>query len=87
MNDTSIHTKKDSHFDSIKEGGNDQYPLVAIVILNWNGKAFLNKFLPSVLESTYKNKRIILLKKNKKITLLFVLFFIKKIKSLIILKN
>ena len=59
MNDTSIHTKKDSHFDSIKEGGNDQYPLVAIVILNWNGKAFLNKFLPSVLESTYKNKRII----------------------------
>jgi len=60
MNDTSIHTTKDSHFDSIKEGGNDQYPLVAIVILNWNGKAFLNKFLPSVLESTYKNKRIIL---------------------------
>ncbi len=60
MNDTSIHITKDSHFDSIKEGGNDQYPLVAIVILNWNGKAFLNKFLPSVLESTYKNKRIIL---------------------------
>ena len=25
--------------------------------LNWNGKVFLNKFLPSVLESTYKNKR------------------------------
>ena len=34
-------------------------PLVAIVILNWNGRDFLQQFLPSVLESTYPNKKII----------------------------
>ncbi len=34
-------------------------PQVAIVILNWNGKNWLEKFLPSVLASTYVNKRII----------------------------
>jgi GT2 family glycosyltransferase len=36
-----------------------QQPSVAIVILNWNGKKFLQQFLPSVLASTYSNKRII----------------------------
>ncbi|MET6995899.1 glycosyltransferase family 2 protein [Chitinophaga defluvii] len=30
-------------------------PSVAVVILNWNGKAFLEKFLPSVCSSTYGN--------------------------------
>jgi GT2 family glycosyltransferase len=34
-------------------------PTVAVVILNWNGKNFLEKFLPSVLASTYKNMQII----------------------------
>ncbi|UAY53734.1 glycosyltransferase family 2 protein [Ferruginibacter albus] len=34
-------------------------PAVAIVILNWNGKHFLQQFLPSVLATTYNNKRII----------------------------
>jgi len=34
-------------------------PSVAVVILNWNGKKFLEQFLPSVLSSTYINKRII----------------------------
>lgn len=34
-------------------------PSVAIVILNWNGQKFLQQFLPSVLASTYSNKRII----------------------------
>lgn len=34
-------------------------PSVAIVILNYNGRNFLEKFLPSVLSSSYKNKRII----------------------------
>src|SRR5436190_7196082 len=34
-------------------------PSVAIVILNWNGKAFLKKFLPPVVSSLYPNKRII----------------------------
>jgi len=30
-------------------------PSVAVVILNWNGRAFLEKFLPSVCSSTYGN--------------------------------
>jgi GT2 family glycosyltransferase len=34
-------------------------PSVAVVILNWNGKHFLQQFLPSVLASSYNNKRII----------------------------
>lgn len=34
-------------------------PSVAIVILNYNGQQFLQKFLPSVLASTYNNKKII----------------------------
>lgn len=32
---------------------------VAIVILNWNGRTFLQQFIPSVLQSTYANKRVI----------------------------
>ncbi len=35
-------------------------PLVAIVILNWNGRKFLEQFLPSVVASTYANKKIII---------------------------
>ena len=34
-------------------------PSVAIVILNWNGRNFLERFLPSVLASVYADKRII----------------------------
>lgn len=34
-------------------------PSVAIVILNWNGKNFLEQFLPSVMASLYSNKKII----------------------------
>ena len=36
-----------------------QPPLVAIVILNWNGRHFLGKFLPSVLASAYENLSVI----------------------------
>jgi GT2 family glycosyltransferase len=36
-----------------------QYPSVAIVILNWNGQRFLEKFLPSVSLTTYPNYKII----------------------------
>ena len=35
------------------------YPSVAIVILNYNGRNFLEKFLPAVIASTYPNKRVI----------------------------
>jgi len=34
-------------------------PKVAVVILNWNGKQYLEKFLPSVVNSTYPNAEII----------------------------
>jgi GT2 family glycosyltransferase len=34
-------------------------PTVAIVILNYNGRKHLQQFLPSVIASTYSNKRII----------------------------
>lgn len=34
-------------------------PLVAIVILNYNGRNYLQQFLPSVLASTYSNKKVI----------------------------
>ncbi len=34
-------------------------PKVAIVILNWNGKNYLEKFLPSVLATTYANMEVI----------------------------
>ena len=34
-------------------------PLVAVVILNWNGKHYLQKFLPSVLSTNYPNYKVI----------------------------
>lgn len=34
------------------------YPQVAILILNWNGKKWLETFLPSVVSTTYPNKQI-----------------------------
>jgi hypothetical protein len=35
------------------------FPKIAVVILNWNGKKFLQQFLPSVLSSTYSNYEVI----------------------------
>ena len=35
------------------------FPSVAIVILNYNGRNYLEKFLPAVIASTYPNKKII----------------------------
>src|SRR5688572_15333531 len=34
-------------------------PKVAIVILNWNGQSYLEKFLPSVLATAYENFEVI----------------------------
>jgi GT2 family glycosyltransferase len=34
-------------------------PLVSIVILNWNGRKYLEQFLPSVLSSTYPNYEVV----------------------------
>jgi GT2 family glycosyltransferase len=36
-------------------------PLVSIVILNWNGRPFLQQFLPFVMASTWKNKEIVVI--------------------------
>ncbi|HTE26977.1 glycosyltransferase family 2 protein [Flavitalea sp.] len=38
--------------------------LVSIVILNWNGRSFLEDFLPSVVASTYGHKEIVLADNN-----------------------
>ena len=38
---------------------NTAIPLVAVVILNWNGRHFLEKYLSCVVASTYQNKKII----------------------------
>jgi GT2 family glycosyltransferase len=37
----------------------DAAPLVAIVILNWNGQPYLERFLPSVLATTYTNFKVV----------------------------
>jgi GT2 family glycosyltransferase len=34
-------------------------PLVSIVILNWNGRKYLEQFLPSVIASSYSNFRVV----------------------------
>jgi GT2 family glycosyltransferase len=34
-------------------------PSVAVVILNWNGKKFLEQFLPSVMASSYTNLKVV----------------------------
>ena len=36
-----------------------ELPSVAIVILNWNGRKYLEQFLPSVVATSYGNLRII----------------------------
>ena len=38
----------------------DHLPKVAVVILNWNGKKFLEQFLPSVLSTTYPGFEVII---------------------------
>ena len=57
MYEQSRHLTDDPAVSDTKNG--KKWPSVAIVILNWNGQNFLKQFLPSVLASTYLNKRII----------------------------
>lgn len=59
MNDNSTSSFRTIDDAQTYLAGNKTTPIVAIVILNWNGKGFLQKFLPSVLASTYPNKKII----------------------------
>ena len=39
-------------------------PKVAIVILNWNGRKYLEQFLPSVITTSYSNYEIIIADNN-----------------------
>ncbi|HSN61847.1 MAG TPA: glycosyltransferase, partial [Ferruginibacter sp.] len=60
-NISSIQTQEPTKENvSGKDAVISQQPQVAIVILNWNGKKYLEQFLPSVLNSSYINKRIIM---------------------------
>ena len=45
--------------EALAAAGIKENPSVAIVILNWNGRKFLEQFLPSVMASAYENKRVI----------------------------
>jgi GT2 family glycosyltransferase len=42
-----------------EEKGIGKFPSVAVVILNWNGRHFLEKFLPTILSSSYTNTSVI----------------------------
>jgi GT2 family glycosyltransferase len=53
----SLHAEP--QFNDDNHAGIESSPSVAIVILNWNGQHFLAQFLPSVISSTYTNKRVI----------------------------
>ena len=35
-------------------------PKIAVVILNWNGRKFLQEFLPSVEKTTYANMELVI---------------------------
>jgi len=45
--------------EAVDKAGTHETPLVAIVILTWNGKELLQKFLPFVMASSYANMRVI----------------------------
>jgi len=48
-----------SNKDIIQNAGHGLSPSVAVVILNWNGRSYLEKFLPSVIKSSYNNYSVI----------------------------
>ena len=58
-------TDTDHHHGNLhNERAGRLHPSVAVVILNWNGKKYLEKFLPALLTSSYPNKRIIVADNN-----------------------
>jgi GT2 family glycosyltransferase len=50
----------DLHFSDTPASLAAMPPMVAVVILNWNGQKYLEQFLPSVLSSTYPRLKIVL---------------------------
>ena len=60
MKDLNNNPEPYNNDDEYNEDADQDYlPSVAIVILNWNGRHFLEQFLPLVIASTYTNKRVI----------------------------
>ena len=57
MKELSNKKNKDSISYLLKEA--TQQPLVATVILNYNGEAYLSQFLPTVLRDSYPNQEVI----------------------------
>jgi GT2 family glycosyltransferase len=57
----TVNDYSEENFNSLVDTDRamDDLPIVAIVILNWNGKRFLEQFLPSVISSSYLNKKVI----------------------------
>ena len=57
----TVNDYSEENFNSLvdTDRARDDFPVVAIVILNWNGKRFLEQFLPSVISSSYLNKKVI----------------------------
>ncbi|MEO6357560.1 MAG: glycosyltransferase family 2 protein, partial [Ferruginibacter sp.] len=57
----TVNDYSEENFNSLvdTDRARDDLPVVAIVILNWNGKRFLEQFLPSVISSSYLNKKVI----------------------------
>jgi GT2 family glycosyltransferase len=55
----AVNTAMNQPFNTSRQNENASMPLVAVVILNYNGKKYLQQFLPSVLASSYPNKKII----------------------------
>jgi GT2 family glycosyltransferase len=64
---------------------NEKLPRVAVVILNWNGKKYLEKFLPSVMTSSYKNMEIIVA--DNASTDDSIIFLLQNYPSITILEN
>ncbi len=58
VNDSSKQASS-THNHETADQGSIYLPLVAIVILNWNGRNYLQQFLPSVVATTYSNTKIV----------------------------
>lgn len=59
LKNVSLRLNKITNPIIIKKSIMSNLPLVAVVILNWNGKKYLEQFLPSVMASRYENLQVI----------------------------
>lgn len=59
LKNVSLCLNKITNPINIKKSIMSNLPSVAVVILNWNGKKYLEQFLPSVMASRYENLQVI----------------------------